>query len=92
MRRLTRGSRLRAKRCGYTRLWHTERAAPLVHQRRVDYWMQFEGHWVDSSYRLVELRGNGAFGGVFRSEHVIAGRLMGQVAIKLNLPQSEALE
>jgi serine/threonine-protein kinase len=47
---------------------------------------------VDSSYRLLELLGNGAFGGVFRSEHLIDGRLMRQVAIKLILPESEELD
>ena len=68
------------------RRWPRAYYTSLILRRRVpsrSYWLQFEGRSIDGSFRLLKLQGNGAFGGVFRSEHfVIEGRLIRQVAIK----------
>jgi serine/threonine protein kinase len=46
-------------------------------------WQQFVGQSVERSYAIRELLGTGSFGGVFRGEHLVAGQLVREVAIKL---------
>jgi len=46
-------------------------------------WSDFEGEWIESTYLLEGLLGQGSFGGVFRAKHTIAGRVLRNVAVKL---------
>src|SRR5579862_3611984 len=52
-------------------------------------WHQFVGQSVEGSYLLRELLGAGSFGGVFRSEHRVAGQLIREVAVKLVTPDRD---
>lgn len=46
-------------------------------------WNMLEGQVVDGKYHLDQLLGTGGFGAVFHANHVVADRLVRQVAIKL---------
>jgi serine/threonine protein kinase len=56
-----------------------------------DLWRQFLGQSVEGGYTLRALIGAGSFGGVFRAEHVVAGQLVREVAVKLVLPDEARL-
>ena len=45
-------------------------------------WKQFEGQWVDNSYKLTHLIGLGGFGAVFCADHIVEDQLMRTVAVK----------
>jgi hypothetical protein len=46
-------------------------------------WSQFEGQSIENSFRLTQLIGVGGFGGVFLADHVVEGRFVRRVAVKL---------
>lgn len=52
------------------------------------HWQVFEGQTVDGKYRLRQLLGHGAFGGVFLADETIGAQVIGHVAVKLILPSS----
>jgi tetratricopeptide (TPR) repeat protein len=55
-------------------------------------WNQFEGQSVDNTYRLNRLIGVGGFAGVFEADHVVEGRTLRRVAVKLILADPETKE
>jgi serine/threonine protein kinase len=55
-------------------------------------WTQFEGQSVDNTYRLNRLIGVGGFAGVFESDHVVEGRTLRRVAVKLILADPESMQ
>lgn len=46
-------------------------------------WSQFAGEWIENTYYLSKLLGYGSFGGVFLAAHVVGGRVLRNVAVKL---------
>jgi serine/threonine protein kinase len=55
-------------------------------------WSQFEGQPVDNTYRLNRLIGVGGFAGVFEADHVVEGRTLRRVAVKLILADPESMQ
>jgi serine/threonine protein kinase len=55
-------------------------------------WSQFEGQSIENSFQLKQLIGVGGFGGVFLADHVVEGRFVRRVAVKLLLSQPESFE
>jgi TonB family protein len=56
------------------------------------WWRQFEGEIIDDSLRLNSLLGAGGFGGVFLSDHVVEGRFVRKVALKLIASDAAGIE
>jgi hypothetical protein len=46
-------------------------------------WKQFEGRYLENTYRLTRILGVGGFGGVFLADHVVENRFIRHVAVKL---------
>jgi hypothetical protein len=53
-------------------------------------WSQFEGQSIENTYRLNRLIGVGGFAGVFEADHVVEGRTLRRVAVKLILADPES--
>src|SRR5229473_449040 len=55
-------------------------------------WSQFEGQSVENTYRLNRLIGVGGFAGVFEADHVVEGRMLRRVAVKLIVADPESMQ
>ena len=55
-------------------------------------WKPYIGQVADGRYRLKSLLGVGGFGAVFLADHVVAGRVLREAAVKLIMPDEEMAE
>src|SRR5579872_5389002 len=61
-----------------------------MHSASSALWNQFEGQSIENTYRLGRLIGVGGFAGVFEADHVVEGRTLRRVAVKLILAEPDA--
>ena len=57
-----------------------------------NYWAQFEGQFIENTFGLKRMLGMGGFGAVFEAEHVVEGRVLRRVAVKLIPAEPDSMQ